>query len=78
MSYNISNPFEQGVYEALTVSKEDSANTVNKTNAELKNAVYKQSAREQFANTAFDSFVENIEAPTPQLNIVCGIGCTND
>jgi hypothetical protein len=41
-----------------------------------KNATYTEVPEEQFINTAFDSFVENIESPTPQLKKICGIECT--
>lgn len=75
MSYNTSNPFDWGIIEPNTVSKEDSAETEFKTTPTLKDATYTEVAEETFTNTAFDSFVENIEAPTPQLRKVCGMEC---
>ena len=48
---------------------------VFKTTAQLRNASYSDVAEEVFTNTAFDSFVENIEAPTPQIRRICGIEC---
>ena len=75
MSYNKSNPFEWG-NEPLTVKKEDAEETIFNTIPTQKNATYTEVPEEQFVNTAFDSFVENIESPTPQLKKICGIECT--
>lgn len=67
MSYNTSNPFALGeFYEG-----------VFKSTFEQRNASYNDPAEEEFTSTAFDSFVENIEAPTPQIKRVCGIECPN-
>lgn len=65
MSYNKSNPFDWG---------EESVGKFNST-WELRNATYNNPAEEEFTNTALDSFVENIEAPTPQIKHICGVEC---
>lgn len=75
MSYNTSNPFDWGNYEPITVEKEDSSKSEFKTIPSQRNASYTEVPEETFVNTAFDSFVENIEAPTPQLRKICGIEC---
>ena len=75
MSYNKANPFEWGVYEPLTVEKNEVAETEFKTIPTQRNAAYNTPAEETFTNTALDSFVENIEAPTPQIKHLCGIEC---
>lgn len=65
MSYNQSNPFALGeFYEGKF-----------KSTFEQRNASYNDPAEEEFTNSAFDSFMENIEAPTPQIKRVCGIEC---
>lgn len=63
--HEIPNPFAWG----------DEAVDVFKTTAVLRNASYTDAAEETFTNTALDSFVENIEAPTPQIRRICGIEC---
>lgn len=65
MSYNKSNPFNWG---------EESVGLFKSTWT-LRNAKYNEPAEEKFTNTALDSFVENIEAPTPQIKRVCGVEC---
>lgn len=65
MSYNTSNPFALG----------ESSEGVFKSIFEQRNASYNDPAEEKFTSNAFDSFVENIEAPTPQIKRVCGIEC---
>lgn len=74
INYNKSNPFNWDE-EPVRVSKEDSVNTKFKSIPSQKNATYTEPAEEQFTNTAFDSFVENIEAPTPQIRHICGLEC---
>lgn len=74
MSYNKSNPFDWD-NEPLTVEKADSKETVFNTIPTQRNASYADSAEEEFINNGFDSFVENIEAPTPQIRRICGIEC---
>lgn len=75
MSYNTSNSFDWGSFDPNTVAKADAQETEFKTIPTQRNATYTEVAEEEFTNTALDSFVENIEAPTPQLKHVCGIEC---
>ena len=49
--------------------------TIFNTIPTQRNASYADSAEEKFINNGFDSFVENIEAPTPQIRRICGIEC---
>lgn len=65
IKFNPSNPFALG----------DEIEGVFKSTLEQRNASYNDPAKEEFTNTPFDSFVENIEAPTPQIRRVCGIEC---
>lgn len=74
MAYNKTNPFDWGT-EPKTVSKAEGEKDKFNTIPTQRNASYTEVAEEQFTNTAFDSFVENIEAPTPQLRKICGIEC---
>ena len=75
MSYNTSNPFDWGNFEPNTVSKETSKETEFKTTPSQRNASYTEVPESVFTNTALESFIENIDAPTPQLKKICGIEC---
>ncbi len=77
MKYNKSNPFDWGHTEPHAVSKEIAKESEFKTIPTLKDATYTDVPEATFTNTALDSFVENIDAPTPQLRKVCGIECKN-
>ena len=75
MAYNISNPFDWGNIDPIRVDKADVKETEFKTIPSQRNATYNEVAEEEFTNNGFDSFVQNIEAPTPQLKKICGIEC---
>ena len=75
MAYNISNPFDWGNIDPIRVDKADVKETEFKTIPSQRNATYSEVAEEEFTNNGFDSFVQNIEAPTPQLKKICGIEC---
>ena len=77
MAYNKSNPFDWGNTEPATVTKEEGEKDKFNTIPTQRNASYTEVPEEQFTNTALDSFMENIEAPTPQLKKICGIECPN-
>lgn len=63
--YNTSNPFDWGgeVIDGF------------KTTAVLRNASYTEAAEAQFTGQPIDSFFGNDEAPSPQINRICGIEC---
>lgn len=47
------------------------------TNAELRDAQYTEHADETFIYNERESFMDNADAPTPQLANICGISCPN-
>lgn len=69
--------FSWGNSEPLTISKDEAKYFVYKTIPTQRNASYSDAAEETFINSIKDSFIENIEAPTPQIRKICGIECPN-
>lgn len=63
--YNTSNPFDWGT-ESIGEFK---------TTATLRKASYNEAAEAQFTGQPIDSFFGNDEAPSPNINTICGIEC---